>query len=121
MRRGAAFWRSVQARVWCEDMRVRTTWLLAAGLVLLGLVCGFAREGGRDFHWHLVLGEQTMRAHGPARTEQLSYTNHGGRVFVSAWLADVALALAFRAGGYAACQLLRGLCVAATLLCLWLH
>ena len=78
----------------------------AIGIVLLGLMSGFEREGGRDFHWYLVLGEQTLHVRAPVRTEQLSYTNPGARVFVSAWLADVVLALAFRVGGYAACQLL---------------
>ena len=95
--------------------------LLLVGVVALGLLAGFEREAGRDFHWHVVLGEQTLHAGGPVRTEQFSYTNAGGAVFVSAWLADVTLALAYRVGGYAACQLLRGVCIAAVLLFLWLH
>ena len=81
-------------------------------LLLLGLGCatGFVREYSGDFHYHVVQGEWTLAHHRVFRYDVFSHTFAGKPMFVSAWLGDVLLALAFR-HGYLACFAVRGLCI----------
>lgn len=101
--------------------RVSTRRVAAAAslllLVALALGEGFVREYSGDFHWHVVQGEQTLREHRIAATDSFSHT-YAGRPFANtAWLGDVLLALAFRAG-YPGVYVLRSLALLALVLLL---
>ncbi len=91
-------------------------WSLVALVALAAVAAGFVREFSGDFHWHLVMGEQTLRTLHIATTDAFSHTMLGQPLINNAWLGDLLLALAFRAGGYAGCYGLRAACIVATLL-----
>jgi hypothetical protein len=92
--------------------------LALIGLCLLGVLAGFVREFSGDFHYHVVLGQKTLATHHPYRIDDLSHTMAGKPMFISAWLGDVLLAIAWGAGGYVGIYLLRALCLVAMLLLL---
>ena len=81
-------------------------------LVAFGLSAGFVRDFSEDFHWHVVLGNFTLAHHALMRRDVLSHTFAGQLQHHDYWLADLALALAFKAGGYAGAYLLRGAALA---------
>ena len=95
--------------------RVAGPWLALVGLLLLGALVGFVREYSSDFHWHVVLGERMLAQGAIYRVDDRSWTFAGHPMFVSCWLGDVLLALAFRAGSYVGCYLLRAACLVGTL------
>lgn len=81
-------------------------------LVVLGLAAGFVRDFSEDFHWHVVLGNFTLAHHALMRHDVLSHTFAGRLQHHDYWLADLALALAFKAGSYGGAYLLRGAALA---------
>jgi hypothetical protein len=100
-------------------MAPRTTARLAAVLLaVLGLAAGFVRDFSEDFHWHVVLGNFTLAHHALMRHDVLSHTFAGQRQHHDYWLADLALSLAFKAGGYVGAYLLRGVALATLLVVL---
>jgi hypothetical protein len=92
--------------------------LTDALLAVLGLAAGFVRDFSEDFHWHLVLGNYTLAHHALMRRDVLSHTFAGQLQHQDYWLADLALALAYKAFGYAGDYLLRGVALAALLVVL---
>lgn len=82
-------------------------------LLILAAMVGFVRDFSGDFHWHVVLGEQTLRERAIVGRDAFSHTFAGAPVLVTSWLGDVLLAAAFRAGEYAGCYALRALCLVA--------
>lgn len=78
--------------------------------VLLDLSTGIRRDGlpfvDVDFFWHLTTGNLILDQHRIPRTDPFSWS-YGGRTWIAhEWLAEVMLALAERAGGYAGTILL---------------
>jgi hypothetical protein len=88
-------------------------------LLTLAAMVGFVRDFSGDFHWHVVLGNQTLDEHAIVKYDAFSHTFKGQPVLVTSWLGDVLLAGAFDIGGYATCYTLRALCLVAAfgLLC----
>lgn len=89
-----------------------------AALAALGGVSGFVRDFSGDFHWHLVLGDYTLRHGALMRSDVLSHTFSGRPQAIDYWLADLSLAATYRLLGYPGCYLLRGLLLAALLVLL---
>jgi hypothetical protein len=87
-------------------------------LAALGMAAGFVRDFSEDFHWHLVLGNYTLAHHALMRHDALSHTFAGHVQHHDYWLADLTLALAYQAGGYAGCYALRGASLATLLVLL---
>lgn len=53
-----------------------------------------------DLWWHLRAGETTLQTGQPVVTDTLSYTRNGSPWINHSWLAEVGMALLFRAAGY---------------------
>ena len=53
-----------------------------------------------DLWWHLATGEQTLRSGWPVLADTFSYTRAGAPWTNHSWLAEVILALTYRAGGW---------------------
>src|SRR5262249_23506600 len=87
--------------------------VIVGAVLLLAALTGFVREYSGDFHWHVVLGDWMLAHHRIYRADTFSYTFPGRPMFVQGWLGEVILALAFRAGGYPACFVLRALALVA--------
>jgi hypothetical protein len=92
--------------------------LADALLAALGVAAGFVRDFSEDFHWHLVLGNFTLAHHALMRRDVLSHTFAGQLQHQDYWLADLALALAYKACGYVGDYLLRGVALATLLVVL---
>lgn len=89
-----------------------------AVLAVLGVAGGFVRDFSGDFHWHVVLGDYTLRHGALMRSDVLSHTFAGRPQAIDYWLADLSLAAMYRLLGYPGCYLLRGLALAALLVLL---
>ena len=75
--------------------------------VCLAALAGFVLDASTDFHWHIALGDTMLAERSLYTTDVHSYTFRGAPVFLSSWLSDVALAVAYDADGYLGCFLLR--------------
>lgn len=78
--------------------------------ILLDLSTGIRRDGlpfvDVDYYWHLTTGNLILDQHRIPRTDPFSWS-YGGQTWIAhEWLAEVMLALAHRAGGYAGTILL---------------
>ena len=69
-----------------------------------------------DIYWHLSAGKQTLANWGPPRTDLLSWPLYGAEWVDFEWLPQVFYFLLYKAGGFKALILLKGLLVSLTLL-----
>ena len=67
-------------------------------LALVLFVPGVLNDG--DTFWHIKAGEWIIGQGAVPHTDPFSYTKAGAPWVAHEWLAEVALALAFRAGGW---------------------
>ena len=72
-----------------------------------------------DLWWHLRAGETTLQSGYPMLTDTLSYTRYGEAWINHSWLAEVVLALVFRAGGYLGLSLIVALTATASMAILY--
>ncbi len=72
-----------------------------------------------DLWWHLKAGEITLQTGLPALTDTLSYSRAGSPWINHSWLAEVGLALIFRAAGYLGLSALVATLAAASMLILY--
>ncbi len=91
---------------------VRTTALTAAFLgALAAAIALLQAPSDSDLFWHLQQGEWTLD-HGQILDRDLwSFTRSGVAYNTGAWLGDVVMALAFRAGGWVGLDVLRAILV----------
>ena len=80
--------------------------MLVAVLLFAGLE-GFVQDLDGDSHWHIALGEYSLEHLEIYTKDAHSHTSLGRPMFNPHWLADVALASAYRVGGYVGCYSLR--------------
>ena len=80
------------------DMRL----VLAIGAGLYGLFMLLAGSllNDPDSHWHVFVGEEILRSRAFPWTDGYSHTMAGSSWIAKEWLSQVAMALAFRAGGW---------------------
>lgn len=69
-----------------------------------------------DLWWHLATGEQTLRSGWPVLADTFSYTRAGAPWTNHSWLAEVILALTYRAGGWMGVSALVALLAAGSML-----
>lgn len=75
----------------------RLVWVL---ILLLVFVMAARTPLDTDLWWHLRAGEVTLQTGQPMLTDSLSFTRAGSPWINHSWLAEVGMALLFRAGGY---------------------
>jgi hypothetical protein len=83
-------------------------------LLIAGIFLGTHLEGTRgdtlfsegDTWWHIRAGEEILRTHTVPHTESYSFTAAGTEWMAYEWLGEVAMALAYRAGGLVGLKLL---------------
>jgi len=75
-----------------------------AGFALAGFSPAILNDG--DTYWHIRAGEWMMAHRGVLRFDIFSYTMPGAPWHTQEWLAEVLMALAWRAGGWVAIHLL---------------
>ena len=80
------------------DMRL----VLAIGAGVYGLFVLLAGSllNDPDSHWHVFVGEEILRNRAFPWTDGYSHTMPGSFWIAKEWLSQVAMALAFRAGGW---------------------
>lgn len=78
-------------------------------LLALAIAMGFTRDLSGDFHWHVVVGRRVLEG-SFGKIDTFSHTFAGQPVFVTSWLADALMALAFNLHGMTACFVLRAAC-----------
>ncbi len=61
-----------------------------------------------DTYWHIRAGEWMLARHAVPHADMFSYTRAGAPWDAAEWLAEIAMALAWRAGGWSGLHLLFG-------------
>jgi hypothetical protein len=91
------------------------TFCLAAGLAGFALAAfapGLLNDG--DTYWHIRAGEWMLAHRAVLRSDIFSYTVAGAPWHTQEWLAEIAMALAWTMGGWAAIHLLFAACAGLT-------
>ena len=83
-----------------------------AGFALAGFSPAILNDG--DTYWHIRAGEWMMAHRGVLRFDIFSYTMPGAPWHTQEWLAEILMALAWKAGGWKAIHLLFATCAALT-------
>lgn len=79
-----------------------TDWFIWGLVVLLVFIMAARTPLDSDLFWHLRAGEDTLKNGQPVLSDAYSYTRLGMSWVNHSWLAEVGLALLFRAGGWLA-------------------
>lgn len=93
--------------------------LSRTALLLIALLCVsfcLTELAEVDLHWHLLAGERILREGRVPRLDDLTYTSAGRPWTDLHWLFQIALATAYRAGGWLGIDLLKIGCVAGAFL-----
>ncbi|HVV26427.1 MAG TPA: hypothetical protein VHC40_00525 [Rhizomicrobium sp.] len=88
-------------------MRPALSFALFAGLAAFALAAfapGLLNDG--DTYWHIRAGDWMLAHHAVLRADVFSYTAAGAPWHTQEWLAEIAMALAWGAGGWAGVHLL---------------
>lgn len=101
------------------DKLSRTNLLVLALILVLVFLMAARTPLDTDLWWHLRAGEITLHSGQPMLTDTLSYTRAGTPWINHSWLAQVGLALAFRAGGYLGLSLVVALLAAVSMAILY--
>jgi hypothetical protein len=92
--------------------REKAASIACVGVMLaLAVTLGFVRDLSGDFHWHLVLGRKVLEGSLP-NVDTFSHTFAGKPAFITTWLADAMLALAFQIKGMTGAFVLKAACTA---------
>ncbi|MDE1948828.1 MAG: hypothetical protein KGI35_09455, partial [Burkholderiales bacterium] len=92
--------------------------LVVAIAALFGSLCLLPIDrslGDPDIYWHIVAGNWTLAHHAVPSTDIFSYSMPGAHWTRQEWLAELAMALIFRAGGWVAMVMLGAASFALTL------
>ena len=84
------------------DVRVAMPWLAAAGVYLLLTTFGYRLLADPDTYTHIALGRWILEHHAVPTSDSLSLTMRGTDWVAHEWLSQVAYAVAYALGGWAA-------------------
>jgi len=103
---------SALERLRSERARFALMWVIP---IVVGALASFAPQilSDGDTFWHIAAGGWMLDHHGVPSTDPFSFTFAGRPWVAHEWLSEVAMALAYRAAGWAGVMLLTGLVVLA--------
>jgi hypothetical protein len=84
------------------DLTAAMPWLVAMAVYLLLMAVAGKLLNDPDTYWHIAVGRFIVQTHGLPDGDPFSATMRGAPWTADEWLAQVAYALAFRLGGFAA-------------------
>jgi hypothetical protein len=95
------------------DVPAMMPWLVAASVYLLLMALGSRLLSDPDTYWHIALGRLILDRHALPDGDPFSATLRGAHWVAYEWLSQVAYALAYRLGGWAAVAALTAAAAAA--------